>query len=50
MVFSCDRNPLGRNCDYVDMSRLNSSFRGEGVALDSHDTNGPEPVAHSMWR
>ena len=27
-AFSRDRNPLGRNCDHVDMSRLNSSFRG----------------------
>jgi hypothetical protein len=25
---SCGRNPLGRNCDQVHMSRLNSSFRG----------------------
>src|SRR5208282_2386005 len=40
LAFSCDRNPLGRNCDHVDMSKLNCSFRGEGVAVHSHLTNG----------
>src|ERR1019366_5174486 len=26
-VFSCERDPLGRNCGHVDMSKLNSGFR-----------------------